>query len=97
MLPDLLLRWFHSQHIVDPIEVIEESNRGHEFNNLAFVKVFTQVGPAGVVERMWVAGLDFSQTQCSFFPIIKIVAGLEICQMFDLIVAPAEPPCQDGM
>jgi len=56
-----LLRWLHLQRIVKPIEIIKQSNRRQQLDNLTFIKMFAQLAKELVIGGMRVAGHAFRQ------------------------------------
>ena len=93
----MLLRRFHLQRIVEPIEIIEQSDGREQFDNFAFVEMLPQFRPEFIVDGVRVAGHAFREAQGGLFFFGEIAAIFEIAKVFDLVVAPAQPSCQDGV
>lgn len=89
--------WFHLQYVIHAIEVVEQANRRDQFDDLAFIEMFTQIGPMLVIERLGIASHDLGQAQRALLALVEVGAGFEFRELIDLLIAPAQPPCQDGM
>lgn len=59
--------------------------------------MFAEVCPLSIAEGSRIAGHDLGQAQRALLAFVEIVAGLELGEMFDLVIVPAQPSCQDGM
>src|SRR5581483_82481 len=92
-----LFGWFHLQRIIEPVEIVEESNCCQQFDHFAFVKMFTQVAPELVGDDVCVPRDLLSQAKSGLLAISEIAAVFEIVEVVDLVVCPAQPSCQDGM
>ena len=66
------------QCVVEAIEVVEQSDRRQQFNDLAFVIVLAQLVPERVIDGVGIAGRAFSQFYGSFFSVGEIGAIAEI-------------------
>ena len=89
--------WLHLQRIIKSIEIVKQSNRRQQFDNLAFVKVLAQLAKELVIDSVGVMGYTFRQPQRGFFFIREICAIFKVGQIVDLFVCPAVPSCQDGV
>src|SRR5580698_4734391 len=85
------------QRVIEAIEVVKQPNRRQQFDDLAFVVILAQLVPEGVVHAVGIEGGAFSQLQRGFLGVSKIGAVAEVCQIVNLILAPAVPPCQGGV
>ena len=88
---------FHLQRIIEPVEIVEESNRCQQFDHFALIKMLPQFAPELVVDAVYVPGDPLRQAKSGFLAIGEIAAVFEIMKVVDLVVCPTQPSCQDGM
>jgi len=79
------LRWLHPQDVIHAIEVIEESDGGSDFDDLAVVVVLLQTVPEFVVHGMRITRFALCQFERSLLGFGEIRAGAEICQVLYLL------------
>jgi hypothetical protein len=92
-----LFRWLHLQRIIKAVEIVEQPDRSQQLDNLAFIKVFAQLGKKLIVDGVRVAGNAFRQAQRGFLFFREVCTLFEVGQIVDLVVAPPVPSCQDGV
>ena len=66
------------QCVVEAIEVVEQSDRCQQFNDLALVIILAELVPERVIDCVGIASRAFSQFNGSFFSVGEIGAIAEI-------------------
>jgi hypothetical protein len=92
-----LLRRLHLQRVIKTVEIVKQTDRRQQLDNLTLIKVLAQLGKELVVDRVCVAGNALGQPQRGLFFFREVGAIFEVGQIVDLIVSPAVPSCQDGV
>src|ERR1700678_972093 len=85
------------QGVIEAVEIIEQTDRRQQLNNLAFVVVPPQFLPELVIDAVGIERGPLCQLERGFFGVSEIGAVAEICEIAQLLLGPAMPPCQGGV
>ena len=80
---------FHFERIVEAVEIVEQPDGGGQFDDFALIEMLAQFGPEFVVHCRGVEGFAFGEFEGGFFARVEIGAGAEVCEVGELLFAPA--------
>lgn len=87
----------HLERIVEPVEIVEQPDRGSKFNYLTFVEVSLEISPEFFVNIVGVERDTLGEAQRDLFFFGEIGAVLEIAGVLDLFAGVAVALCQSAV